>query len=174
MENRKKILGFPNYEVSDLGKVYNIVTGKEIKTNISNNTGYYNLSLCNNGYVKSFMIHRLVLLAFVENVENKPQVNHINGDKSDNRLCNLEWNTRSENQKHSVRIGLRSAAGSKNSQSKINEKIALEIFLSKEKNNILANRYNVSVTCVSQIRNGRLWTHVTGFRHKNLKLATDK
>ena len=174
MENRKQILDYPNYEVSDLGKVYNIATGKEVKSNVSNITGYYNLSLCNKGKVKSFMIHRIVLSAFVENTENKPQVNHINGDKSDNRLCNLEWNTRSENQKHSVKTGLRSAAGIKNSQSKISDSIAIEIFNSKESNDVLSLKYKISVSCISQIRNGWIWTHATGFRHKKLKLATDK
>ena len=173
MEKRKIILECPNYEVSDLGKVFNIKTGKEIKTTLVRRTGYYNLTLCNSGNKKRFSIHRLVLSTFIENVDNKPQVNHKNGDKSDNRLCNLEWNTRSENQKHSIEYGLRSAAGEKNSQVKINEKIALEIFKSNDTYKSMSERYNISIGVIYQIKNGKLWTHVTGFRHPDLKLSTD-
>lgn len=55
---------------------------------------------------KKYLLHRLLAQAFIPNPGSKPQVNHINGDKADNRLANLEWVTRSENQLHAYRSGL--------------------------------------------------------------------
>ena len=86
------------YEVSDLGRIKNadgiiIIDIKEY----SRKANYVTCILKKDGYKKTHSVHKLVLLAFVPNPENKPQGNHINHVKNDNRLVNLEWVTNGEN-----------------------------------------------------------------------------
>lgn len=99
-----------SYEVSNDGLVRNAKTGKLLKFSYTYN-GYQKAELYKRvkGKLlkKAYMVHRLVATAFIENTENKPQVNHIDGCKTNNCVNNLEWCTQSENLAHSVRIGLR-------------------------------------------------------------------
>lgn len=67
-------------------------------------TGYVHVCLTKDGEKRYFAVHRLVARAFVSNPEHKPEVNHLNGIRSDNRAENLEWVTRSENEKHAFRV----------------------------------------------------------------------
>lgn len=68
--------------------------------------GYYSVNLCVNNKRNKQRIHRLVGMSFIENTNNKPEINHKNGIKTDNNVSNLEWVTSSENQKHAFKIGL--------------------------------------------------------------------
>ncbi len=106
MEIWKKIKGFENYEVSNLGRVKSYSRKKEriLKFRITK-TGYYRVMLQSNCFKKELLIHRLVAIAFLEADKNKPDVNHIDSNKSNNKLENLEWVTKSENIKHSYLIG---------------------------------------------------------------------
>lgn len=74
----------------------------------ANANGYIQIGLRKNDRQKQFVVHRIVANTFIENPLNKPTVNHINGIKTDNRIENLEWNTQSENIKHSFKMGLSS------------------------------------------------------------------
>ncbi len=90
------------YSISEDGKVLGDF-GRLLKPRIRKSTGYYSVVLYRPK--KSYLVHRLVALHFIPNPENKPQVNHKDGDKSNNHYINLEWVTNSENQKHSYDIG---------------------------------------------------------------------
>ena len=95
----KLIKDYPNYSVSDLGNVKNNKTGRILKP-LEVGGGYVVVDLWNNHGSKSKKIHRLVAEAFIPNPDNKPQVNHIDGNKKNNKKDNLEWVTASENVQH--------------------------------------------------------------------------
>lgn len=106
MEIYKNILGFEGiYEISNYGNVKNIIKNKVLKPRKHTN-GYLRICLCKNSISKDFYIHRLVALNFIDNDLHKNEVNHIDGNKENNSYINLEWATRSENQKHAFAIGL--------------------------------------------------------------------
>ena len=97
-EEWKQITDYTNYEVSSLGNVRNINTTRVLKNACRG--GYLTVGLCKNSYVKTLQVHRLVCLAFIDNPENKPQVNHKDKTRSNNIVSNLEWSTASENNIH--------------------------------------------------------------------------
>lgn len=93
------------FEVSNFGNVRNKKTKNFIKL-FDNGRGYLTVGLWsdNNIIKKKFYVHRLVARAFIENPENKLEINHIDGNKYNNNVDNLEWSTRSENLKHKYRV----------------------------------------------------------------------
>ena len=94
------------YEINKNGDVRNAKTKKLIVGDI-NNCGYYRVALYNQGQSKKYFRHRLVAEHFLDKPEGKDFVNHINGDKSNNSLENLEWVSQSENEKHAFANGLK-------------------------------------------------------------------
>lgn len=101
------------YMISSYGYVISTnyrMTGQshKLKDRIDEN-GYHSVYMYHNGKRVSFKIHRLVAMYFIPNPNNKPEVNHIDGDKSHNEIWNLEWATRTENMQHAVRTGLHKA-----------------------------------------------------------------
>lgn len=90
------------YEVSDRGNVRRVGSSTNLSPEV--NHGYHRYNLSKNNQTKHHRAHRLVAAAFLPNPEGKPQINHKNGDKTDNRVSNLEWVTQSENQRHSRRV----------------------------------------------------------------------
>lgn len=104
IETWKQVPGYPFYYASSLGQFKN-ENGNFLQQNIVK-SGYLHVTLYNDGIPKTFRTHRLIAKMFIENPENKEQVNHKNGIKTDNRASQLEWATMSENQLHSYSTGL--------------------------------------------------------------------
>lgn len=113
----KDIKGYEGYyQVSNMGRIKSVARERktkggglyQIKESIKkqelSKRGYLRTLLSKNKNMKHFQIHRLVAQAFVSNPYNKPEVNHINEDKTDNRVENLEWMTRTENQNHGTAL----------------------------------------------------------------------
>ena len=115
MENEiwKPLVGYESaYEISNFGKIKSnhVINGKisnKIKKTYIASNGYESVTLSLNNVKKMNQIHRLLALTFIPNPDNFPCVNHIDGNKLNNNLSNLEWCSYSENSKHSYSIGLR-------------------------------------------------------------------
>lgn len=106
-ETWKDIKGFENlYKVNQCGQI-KARNGKTI-AEYNNGTGYKKITLYKDGKGYKKYIHRIVAEAFINNPEAKPQVNHIDGDKTNNAVTNLEWCNQSENMQHAYRTGLQS------------------------------------------------------------------
>ena len=108
MEIWKDIEGFEGlYKVSNLGRIkslnYRCTKKEKLLKHGSDKDGYLNVKLCKEGKVKSRSVHRLVAQAFIPNPDNKPEVNHKDEDKTNNKVENLEWVTSKENINYGTR-----------------------------------------------------------------------
>lgn len=93
------------YQISNFGKVKNSRTNRILK-NKKDKDGYLYVILSKKSKIKALKIHRLVGMAFILNIKNKPQINHIDGNKENNNVENLEWCTHEENMKHAWKNNL--------------------------------------------------------------------
>ncbi len=164
-----------NYEVSDTGTVRNILTKQERKSDV-HYKGYLRVAINK----KNKSIHRLVATYFIPNPNNYPQVNHINGIKTDNNVSNLEWCTAAYNNQHAIFTGLR-VISQKNStairiklvRKKINkvkepkwkgitpeEAKQIKYLNTKLTLTQIGELYNVHFSTIWDIRNNRTWIEI--------------
>jgi hypothetical protein len=172
----KKIPGYSLYEISNYGeiKTFNWKNmGKEkIMKPALDGCGYLRTMLKrdSDGKVHTVKVHRLVALAFLDNPDNKPHVNHLNGIRNDNRVINLEWTTPSENSKHSFKIGLSSNKGEKNPCATLTDEQVKEIlanyqFGKKARSGMtkkeLAEKYNTTFSVIKRLVQRKTWKHLS-------------
>lgn len=148
------------YEVSNLGRVRNR-HGLILKPRVQW-TGYNTAALSRNGRARQFMVHRLVCAAFIGPRPERYDVNHIDGDRLNNSVENLEYVTRSQNQLHR-RVTGTAALGEMNGRSKLTAENVIEIRKQRAagvKRITLASRYRVSVYLITKITSREIWNHI--------------
>jgi len=174
----KDVVGYEGlYKVSDLGNIKSLsrikkaikgdgvmIVKEKILKPVNNGNNYFKIALCKGGIATQFLISRVVAIAFIPNPENKPEVNHkgINGNKADNRVCSLEWNTHKENVQHAFDNKLNIAPkGEKNGLSKLTDAQVLEIrSLTHINQREIAEIYNVHKSIISLIKSRKIWKHI--------------
>lgn len=167
IEHWNKVTDFEEmYEVSNMGNIrsldrkvrgsfnlYAIKKGQKIKP-VLNQSGYATVILCNGPTgSKRKTIHRIVALAFIPNPENKPFINHINGNRTDNRVINLEWCTPAENAMHAWKTGL---AKGKYSTEFIQSILNYMELNPKKSVKQCADKFNVSTTMIYNLIKNKL------------------
>ena len=174
-EKWKIIEGFPKYLISNKGRIKILSTLEDKKVFVKDD-GYIATTL-GNGKQSYKYVHRLVAEAFIKNKHNKPQVNHINGIKGDNRAENLEWVTPAENIRHAIDTGLlkykkkgkeiknsKYSLGEEANGSKLTPEKVIEIRVLWElrefKQVELAEKFGVDNSTINDIIRRKRWKHI--------------
>lgn len=171
----KDVPGFEGYyQASTLGRVRSVEriqvrsngwpykVQSKVLTPTKDGNGYLRTAFSVNSKLTTIKIHRVVAITFLGRTEL--EVNHIDGDKTNNRSTNIEYCTRSENLKHSYRIGLQKPRrGSSNNKAKLHEKdipFIRELFKAGKTSREIAAIYKMDKTVFLDIKNGKIWKHV--------------
>lgn len=158
----KDIINFENYQISDDGRVWSKKSNKWLKPIDVN--GYKKVSLYKNGKLYQRLVHRLVAETFIPNPNNYEEINHINEDKSDNRVENLEWCTSSYNINYGTRIERQVSSISKKVFQYSIYNVLLNTYKScteAERENPSFNHRGISYACIGKLKTykGFKWSH---------------
>lgn len=163
-----KLDEYPGYKFSNKGRVISYKSDKPkfIAESSNYNNGYISLSLQDkNKKTKCFLKHRFIAKLFLPNPHNKPDINHIDGDKSNNSVDNLEWVTKSENTQHAVDNGFLKVRGENNHGSLLTEEkvrnIRNEFIPRKVTIKYLAKKYGVKPVTISSVIHRTSWKWVS-------------
>lgn len=159
LEVFKDVVGFEDYfQISSLGNVFSKRSNKLLKVHIPKGRGYTSFATKiggRQGTNQCFRIHRLVAEAFIENPLNKREVNHIDGNKHNNIVSNLEWVTPEENMAHAKSLGLcKTPEGTANHTSKLTREDVLFIRKSSESSRYLAAMLGVTHPTILRVKKG--------------------
>lgn len=155
------------YKISDQGRIKNTVTNHYISTNTIDRYGYVQVCLSHKNKKYVITLHRLVALHFIPNPENKPQVNHKNGNKRINAYWNLEWVTGKENVEHAYRTGLHDnvAIGSRHGNNIYSEESIRKVceLLQEAKLGYadITKKTGVPRPTIKDILDRKYWTHIS-------------
>jgi len=160
----KDIEGYADlYRISNYGNVYSFGNSKNVKPSKMkgwiNKYGYRMVDLYKDKKCKHHFVSRLVAQHFIDNSENKKQVNHIDGDKLNNRVNNLEWVTGQENKEHAVKLKLH-PHNETHGMAKLTNEDVKKIRLSTLKNSEIAKLYNVTRNHIARIKKYKLWRNL--------------
>lgn len=153
----KAISDNPNYFICSNGQVLGKYGFLYLK---KDRQGYRTVRLCSNGRLTYPKVHRLVASAFIPNPDGKLEVNHIDGDKSNNNVDNLEWCTKSENMRHAYKLGLKKTGGDNSPRRKLTEndvKLIRHMLNNSIKQSVIAKHFDVAPNTISCIKGGSRW-----------------
>ena len=151
----KNIVDYPNYLIDEKGIIYSKKSNKYMKPYLSCKK-YLRISLWTNGKRNQLYVHRLVAETFIPNPENKPEVNHIDGDKVNNNVSNLEWVTPKENMKHAYTLKHLNMGNRKINKTTV-KKIRQKYIPRKHTILMLSKEYGISESQIQRIVNNENW-----------------
>ena len=177
MEEWKPIVGYEGtYDVSNLGRIKRVGLPRDtrhsggtkigrILTLQAGKYGYLRVILWKDGGYRLFLAHRLVAIAFLGKIPENHEVNHLDGNKQNNSILNLEYVTRSENNKHAYRTGLMHK-GDNHCNACLTSEQVIQIVELHDHSGLgyrkLGQMFGVERTTIQAIIKGRSWSHLTG------------